>query len=205
MKLTIVSLFSLALCFKTFPSYGGCNYVLGSLGVSGNCTYNAGNNTWHFNEGDTLLLFYTGNGTGAIYTELYYLNDTVFLGSRLDTIKVFTTGNYKVDIGCGGTEYIDSIKFLSSNFNNSPLLQKKEINALVYYNKLSSTIDLFIESPQYQSFDIAVFDITGKPLLEGSNILPQTRYCLPVQNIGLKIVQITDNKGSVIIKKIMVI
>lgn len=193
----------LVLALQTSLLSAGCSYTPGGYSIVGNYVYDTANATYFFNQGDTLFAIYNGTGSGTEYSELYYLNDTILLGSKLDTVKVYREGIYKVEFGCsGGTSLHASVKFLFNNLNSIPSLRDNYFKVIARPNKASSSLLLFITSNQIEYFDVKIFDIQGKEMFKAGNLLSGQEYSFALNVPGWCIISVTSKNGVSITEKI---
>ena len=200
LKSTLVVLFFVA----SYSLNAGCNYFLGNFIVIGNYTYDTLNTTYYFYEGDTISIFYTGTGTGSIYTEEYYYNDTDLIGNFLDTIKVARQGTYKVNVGCGGADHTFSVKLLAVTPNSLSGQSQFQFDLITNFNPVTGSIDCIIETNTSDIFEVELLDISGKQIFILTNFLPYTKYSIPIKTKGLYIVKVSNGKKESIVRKVIV-
>lgn len=192
--------------FKIFIVSAGCSYLPGGYNIVGNYTYDTANTTYLFSQGDTLLAIYNGQGSGTEYTELHYLNDSILLGSKLDTIKVYREGIYKVEFGCtGGTTLNATAKFSFTTPNSIAPLKEYEPKITAYLDKTLSKLFFSVGSTQIENFDIQIFDLQGKVLFKANNLLSRNEYSFTLNYLGYCIIEVRNKQGIFATKKVSLI
>lgn len=186
-----------------FYAVAGCGYLLSDFSVTGSFTYDSINSTYYCHEGDTLNVIYNGTGGGSGYMEDYYF-DGAFIGTRLDTIKIYKSGTLQVQQGCSSPDYIISrnFSFTLANWVNDLLENKYDLN--VYYDSETQYINLILKSVTVSSFDITIYSVAGQKTTELKNLYEGVNYSLKNIANGLNIICISDKKGLILTKKIAV-
>lgn len=170
--------------------------------VIGNCMYDSTSNTYYANEGDSLLLFYTGTWSGGDYVEFHYYNDSL-IGSRLDTVTVTSSGTYKVELGCFGIEHTFTSTIVFASPSGVPPSLSNTLSFNPRISQFSNRIELFIESNTTETFKVEIVGEAGE----------QTHYLLLDANThssfsnlsrGLKLIRITNENGHYMVRKIVV-
>ena len=186
-----------------FYVYAGCGYLRSDFTVTGNYVYDSVSSTYSCHEGDTLAVIYNGTGGGQGYTEDYYFGG-IFLGSRLDTIKIFSNGILQVQQGCSNADYILNRSFIFSSANSVNELSDSNLKISTSYDPETHSISLILKSTTVSNFDIQIYSVSGEKITELQNLSEGINYSLKITMNGLSIVRVNDRKGHIINKKIIV-
>ncbi len=194
MKHTITNLFIAGLITSILPkvSAGGCVCTPGGFTIqSGTFSYDSVQGAYMFAVGDTLRVTYHAyDGGGSDYMENYYQGDTLLIGQLGDTLLITEPGTYQAKIGCFTEMYTTEIRFANSGLNSikedaqTPLIK-------AYSQGEQLALSLVTGTARQLSYQLQVYDISGRLLLEQDKLYSSTTYTFPLLYDGLKLLRIS--------------
>ncbi|MFN8300679.1 MAG: hypothetical protein U0T75_16370 [Chitinophagales bacterium] len=179
-----------ALTNLTPALHAGCICIPGSFTVVGNFTYDSIQGVYFFVQGDTLrITYHATDGGGDGYIENYYRDDSLLVGHQGDTLVVTTPCTLQAKIGCSFEQNTTSIRLAYNGFNAiGEVSSNAQLNAHCDDGTLSLLLQTGGASFPYQ---LQVYDVTGRLLLQEENLQAQTTYQLPLSYNGLKLLRVS--------------